>query len=74
MRYPIAAVVCLVSVGSTPAAAAPQWVEDYCFRQAQLVRPALRYYEQEAFIANCIADYTASPPAKRRKAKKSYGY
>jgi hypothetical protein len=67
MRYAIAAVIGLVSIGATPASAAPQWVEDKCFRQAQLVRPALRWYEQEAYIANCIADLTPAPQQKRRK-------
>jgi hypothetical protein len=72
MKYAIAAVPCLFLIGATPAAAAPQWLEDYCFRQAQLVRPALRADEQEAYIANCIADYTATPQGKRREAKKYY--
>ena len=69
MKYAPAAVACVFLLGA-PALAAPQWVEDICFKQAQLVRPALRYYEQEAFIANCIADHTPAPQAKRRKYRK----
>jgi hypothetical protein len=70
MNYTLAAIIGLFLIGVTPAAAAPQWVEDYCFAKAQQVRPALRWYEQEAYIANCIADYTAAPRAKRHKYKK----
>ena len=47
---------------ATPVFAAPQWVEDACVR----VRPALDAREREAYVANCIADYTAgSPPPPR---------
>lgn len=70
MRYVLPTMIVSILIGSMPASAAPQWVEDYCFKQAQLVRPALRWDEQEAFMANCIADYTASPQAKPRKYKK----
>jgi hypothetical protein len=72
MRYAITAVIGLVSIGATPASAAPQWVEDKCFLQALRVLPALRADEKEAYIANCIADYTANPQGKRRKFKRSY--
>jgi len=70
MKNALATTTCLLLVGATPALAAPQWVEDACFAKAQQVRPALRADEREAFIANCIADYTATPQAKRRKYKK----
>jgi hypothetical protein len=51
---------------ATPAFAAPQWVEDACWYHAVRVRPALDAREREAYVANCIADYTAgSPPPPR---------
>jgi hypothetical protein len=34
---------------ATPAFAAPQWVEDACWRYAYRVRPALSWREMEAF-------------------------
>ena len=40
MKYAPAAVACLFLASAAPALAAPQWVEDLCFKQAQLVRPA----------------------------------
>ena len=57
------AVACLSAMSVTPAFAAPPQIEDYCFAQAEQVRPALTQPEKEAFIANCIADATATPPA-----------
>jgi hypothetical protein len=53
----------------TPALAAPQWVEDACWRNANQVRPALNAREREAYIANSIADWTAGYPPKRSKGK-----
>ena len=47
---------------ATPTFAAPQWVEDACWRAANRVRPALRAREKEAYITNCIADWTAGTP------------
>jgi hypothetical protein len=66
MRYAVATVACLFLIGSAPALAAPQWLESYCFKKARDARPALRYDEREAYIANCIADHTPAPGAKRR--------
>ena len=52
-------------VSATPTFAAPQWVEDACWQAANRVRPALPAREREAYIANCIADWTAgTPPPK----------
>ena len=34
---------------ATPAFAAPQWVEDACWRYAQRVTPYLTWREQEAY-------------------------
>jgi hypothetical protein len=53
----------------TPTFAAPPWVEDYCWAQAAQTRFNGRG-EREAFIANCIADHTATPQTKRRSYKK----
>ena len=49
-------------VSATPAFAAPQWVEDACWYHANRVLPALTAREREAYIANCIADWTAGTP------------
>jgi len=65
MKYVLATVICLVLISVTPALAAPQWVEDYCWAQAAQVHFSGRG-EREAFIARCIADLTPTPPAKRR--------
>ena len=55
-------------VSATPAFAAPQWVEDACWRAGNRVLPALTAREREAYIANCIADWTAgTPPPQGRK-------
>lgn len=52
----------------TPATAAPQWVEDACWKAANRVLPALTAREREAYITNCIADWTAgTPPPSGRK-------
>lgn len=53
------------SVLTTPVLAVSQKVRDECARQAELVRPALRADEKEAWIANCLADATARPTGKR---------
>jgi hypothetical protein len=59
------AATCLALVSVTPALAAPQWIEDLCWAQAAQIRFNGRG-EREAFIANCIADYTPSPTRKRK--------
>jgi len=55
------------SMLTTPALAVSQQVRDECARQAELVRPALRADEKEAWIANCLADATATPTRKRNR-------
>ena len=51
-----------------PAFAAPQSVEDACWRYAQRVTPYLTEREKEAYITNCIADWTAgTPPPQGRR-------
>jgi hypothetical protein len=58
----------LALVLATPAFAAPQWVESACWRAANRVLPALDWREKEAWIANCIADWTAgTPPPQGRR-------
>ena len=62
----IAMIVAGLLLSTTPASAAPQWVEDRCWYHANRVLPALTAREREAYIANCIADWTAgSPPPPR---------
>ena len=55
-------------LAATPAFAAPQWVETACWRAANRILPALSAREREAYVANCIADWTAGtpPPTGRR--------
>ena len=66
MRF--APIVCLALIMATPAVAAPQWVESACWRAANRVLPALDWREKEAWIAGCIADWTAgTPPPTGRK-------
>jgi hypothetical protein len=60
MRY--VPIVCLSLFLASPAFAAPQWVEDACWKAATRVRPILRPGEKEAYITNCIADWTAGTP------------
>ncbi len=62
-------IICGPLVFATPAFAAPQWVEDLCWNAAVRVRPVLRFDEVEAYVANCIADWTAGtrPPPRSSK-------
>ena len=54
---------------ATPAFAVPQWVEDDCWHAAVRVRPTLDPKEREAWVTNCIADYTAGSPPPPRHSK-----
>ena len=48
-------------LSATPSSAAvSQKVRNACDRQAELVMPALRASEKEAYIANCLANATAT--------------
>ena len=68
----VKSVVAGLVLSTTPALAAPPEIEDFCFAQLEKVRPPLVQAEaQGAFIANCIADLTPYPPAKRNRYKKS---
>jgi hypothetical protein len=63
----------LFLLSSAVTEAAPRWIEDACFSKA-----AKRSFngrgEREQFIANCIADLSASAPRERRKHKRRYRY
>ena len=66
-------VVAGLILSATPALAAPPEIEDFCFAQLEQVRPPLSSTAEATgkhFIANCIADLTPYPPAKRRPYKK----
>ena len=66
---PVAIFLAGIVLTATPAFAAPQSVEDACWRYAQRVTPYLTEREKEAYITNCIADWTAktAPPHGRQK-------
>ena len=64
LRYATMAIAGFV-LSPTPAFAAPQSVEDACWRYAQRVTPHLSAREREAYITNCIADWTAGTPPPR---------
>ncbi len=66
LKHVLAAAIVLTA---TPALAAPQWVETACWRAANRVSPMLDYREKEAYIANCIADWTAGTPPPARNSK-----
>ena len=55
-------IICLALVFATPVFAAPQWVEDACWTYAQRLTPHLTGREKEAYVTNCIADWTAGTP------------
>jgi hypothetical protein len=55
----------LVAATTSPAFAdVSDQVRKACEAKADQVRPALRTPEREAFIANCLADATATPGQK----------
>ena len=54
---------------SSPAWAAPPQIEEFCFAQAAQIWFNGRG-DREHFIANCIADFTPTPPARRSPYKK----
>ncbi len=63
--------ICVASIllASTPTFAAPQWVESLCLYHANRVRPAFDFLEREAYVANCIADWTVGTPPPPRGSK-----
>ena len=62
MKFLLIALAWMALVNVSPASAAPRWVEDLCWRAAQRVTPILTEPEKEAYVANCIADWTAGTP------------
>ena len=62
----IAMVVAGLILSATPASAAPQSVEDACWRYAQRVTPYLTEREKEAYITNCNWTAGTPPPHGRR--------
>ncbi len=61
--------VASIVLASTPALAAPQRVQGLCLYHANRVLPALDAREREAYVANCIADWTAGTPPPPRSSK-----
>jgi len=68
---PVKIVVAGLVLSATPAFAAPQQIEEFCFAQAAQIWFNGRG-DREHFIANCIADLTPTPPAKRSRYKKPH--
>jgi hypothetical protein len=62
LKCVLLAVTCVL-MSVIPALPAPQAIEDFCFDQAKQVRFSGRG-EREAFIANWIANLTATPIKK----------
>jgi hypothetical protein len=63
----LAAAIALVSLmGSSTAWAVSDEVRTDCLIEAYRVRPMLNAPQIEAYVANCIADATATPRRKRR--------
>jgi hypothetical protein len=61
-------VTCLALIVATPAVAAPPWIEDLCFAKAADTHPRFQGRgDREAFIANCIANYSATPPRRYKR-------
>jgi hypothetical protein len=56
----------LTVMSMTPASAAPREIESLCFEKAQQATLPLRRGAWEAFMANCIADFTPTPTKKRK--------
>ena len=69
MKLPSAKIfVAGLMLAASPAFAAPQWVEDACWRYAHRVTPHLSAREVEAYVTNCKADWTAgTPPPQGRR-------
>jgi hypothetical protein len=54
----------VVAALTTPASAVSEKARRACERAAELVRPALRADEKEAYIANCLANASATESGK----------
>jgi hypothetical protein len=62
----LAVLTMLIATTSPACAAVSKETQQACEAQADQVRPALRAPEREAFIANCLADATATTPKKKK--------
>jgi hypothetical protein len=71
MKLLLIALAWMALVNVSTASAAPQWVEDRCSYHANRVLPALDFRERQAYIANCIADWTAGTPPPPKSSKKT---
>ncbi|MGD9501984.1 MAG: hypothetical protein AB7V40_05790 [Methyloceanibacter sp.] len=69
MKAILVTLVLVLAFGAVPASAAPRWVEDLCWYHANRVLPALSAREREAYVANCLADYTAGSPPPPKGSK-----
>ena len=65
----IAALTALLAVASPASAQVSNEVRRACAAKADQVRPILRAPEREQFIANCLADATATPQTNTTKKK-----
>ena len=63
----IAALIMISAVASPTHAQLSNEVRRACEAKADQVRPALRGPEREQFIANCLADATATPGNNNKK-------
>jgi hypothetical protein len=68
-RWMLIAIIALVMMTVTPALAAPSEIQAFCFEKALKAMLPFRRGAGEAFMANCIADLTPTPPRKRRPRK-----
>ena len=64
----VAVIICLAMMSVTPALAASRQIENFCVNQALHVTFWHRG-EDEAFMANCIANLTPTPTGKRKYRK-----
>jgi hypothetical protein len=51
----------------TPASAVPEEIRTACLFEAYEARPRLNAPQIEAYVANCIADFTATPDRRRQR-------
>ena len=68
--FSIAALTALLVAASPTYAQVSNEVRRACAAKADQVTPILRAPEREQFIANCLADATATPQSNSNKKKK----
>jgi hypothetical protein len=64
--------VALAVMNVTPALAAPRQIEDFCLEQLYQATLPYRRAAGEAFMANCIANLTATPTKKPNYRKRRF--